>query len=58
MARCRYVSNPNEWSAFVLAATASPSQAPVLLDFMDQYFEFEAAMFVDPNVRSRIFLTS
>lgn len=51
MGQYRYISNPNEWSAFVLATTASPSQAPVLLDFIDQYFEFETAIFVDPNVR-------
>lgn len=35
----------------MLVATASFSQAPVLLDFIDQYFEFEAAIFIDANVR-------
>lgn len=49
---CRYISNLNEWSAVVLAITASPSQARVLLEFIDQYFEFEASMYVDPNVGS------
>lgn len=45
-----YVSNPNAWSAVVLAATASPSQAPVLYEFIDQYLKFETSIFVDPNV--------
>lgn len=45
-----YVSNPNEWCALVLVATASESQAPVLFEFIDQYLKFETSIFVDPNV--------
>lgn len=45
-----YVSNPNEWSALVLAATASATQAPVLFDFIDQYLKFETSISVDPHV--------
>ncbi|KAK2599779.1 hypothetical protein N8I77_011504 [Diaporthe amygdali] len=48
--RTLYISNPNEWSAIVLAATASPTQAPALFDFIDQYLKFETSINVDPNV--------
>lgn len=50
MGQYSYVSNLDEWSGLALVATASPSQAPVLFDFIDQYLNFETSIFVDPNV--------
>lgn len=50
MGAFRYVSNPNKWSTLALVATASPSQAPVLFGFIDQYLKFETSIFVDPKV--------
>ncbi|KAG8170186.1 hypothetical protein KVR01_000931 [Diaporthe batatas] len=47
--RTLYVSNPNEWTALVLVETASPTQAPVLLDFIDRYLKFETSISVNVN---------
>lgn len=46
----RYVSNPDEWAALALVATASPTQAPVLFDFIDRYLKFETSISVNVNV--------
>lgn len=46
----RYISNPNRLCAWVLAATASPTQAPPLFDFIDRYLNFEISIYVHIDV--------
>lgn len=46
----RYVSNLNKRTALALAETASPTQAPVLFDFIDRYLKFETSISVNINV--------
>lgn len=51
------MSNPNRLVALVLAATASPTQARILFDFIDRYLKFETSISVNPNV-GRLFSCS
>ncbi|ROW07472.1 hypothetical protein VPNG_07108 [Cytospora leucostoma] len=51
--RTIFAANPDKWLAFALINTASPSQAPVLFDFIDKYLDYKPSIGVDMKKRSR-----